>query len=729
MSQKTCLNRLWYWVSRQNQLPCDHEIKREIIGSEGSDDFPFFMEKQEACKIRMIRHACTLMVPITLLITLLAAQSGVAEGETRDFTLDPVVVTARGQDADYQTGDVDTLTTPSFFSTITRDEFEGKMENLSDVIEKQAGIQVRQSGGLGSFSTVSMRGASSDQVMVFMDGVLLNDASGGGVDLSNIALADVASVEIYQGTSPINFGKSSIGGVVNIQTRRSSKGFDANLLTGYGSFNTRKFSGFINHKPGRWDYLISADYMDSDNDFEIHNDNGTPANPDDDRSEDRNNAGFDQTNVLARVGLDFSPEARIDVSNKWFSKNQGIPSWNNSARTETDLDTKRNTSTLKLTLNDLTPLHLNTSAQLDYLVKQEVYDDSDNHIGLGRQKSQYDTDRFSAGFFAEWLTDRQSLRLSLDAQNEAYEAQNRLSGEKTNDSERQSFSAGIQDTVFFAKDRLSITPAARYAHIEDEFSASGDALGIDPVDDSRENDHFMPQIGVKFQASDHLTIKSNLARYFREPSFFELFGDRGIFLGNPELSAEDGVNFDIGLQYSRQWRNGRLNRLSAKVVYFCSQVDDMIARTYNARGIGKADNISEASINGIETRINAEIFDDFRLVGQYTFQDAENNSQITSFDGNQLPGKFAHSWLGRLEYTWRQLKLYAEYLNASDMYYDSANLLEAPTKTEINCGLSCLLDNWRISLEAKNIGDDRYEEFNGYPLPGRSFFASIKYSL
>ncbi len=662
-------------------------------------------------------------------ILLFLFDTGFAEEKQTDFTLDPVVVTARGQDTDSQTGDVDQVNTPSFFSTITRDEFEGKMENLSDVIESQAGIQVRQSGGLGSFSTVSMRGASSDQVMVFMDGVLLNDASGGGVDLSNIALADVDSVEIYQGTSPINFGKTSIGGVVNIQTRRSKKGFNANAIAGYGSFNTRKLSAFINHKPGKWDYLISADYMDSDNDFEIDNDNGTPDNPLDDRTEDRNNAQFDQSNVLARLGLDFTPKARIDVTNKWFSKNQGIPSWNNSPRAETELDTERNISTLKLTLNDVTPLHLNTSTQVDYLVKQEVYDDADNHIGLGRQKSRYDTDRLSGRFFAEWLTDRHALRLTVDALNETYEAENELSGEKTNDSDRRSFSAGIQDTVFFANDRLSITPAVRYTHISDDFSADGDALGIDPVDDARTNDHFMPQIGVKFQASDHVTVKSNLARYYREPSFFELFGDRGIFLGNPELEAESGVNFDIGLQYFRQWSEGRLNRLSAKAVYFYSQVDDMITRTYNARGIGKADNISEASINGIETRISAEVFENLRLIGQYTFQDAENKSRIASFDGNQLPGKFRHSWLGRIEYNWRQLKLYTEYINESDMYYDSANLLEAPTKTEVNCGLSYLMDSWRISLEAKNIGDDRYEEFNGYPLPGRSFFASIKYSL
>src|SRR6056297_951346 len=188
-------------------------------------------------------------------ILLLSFSRGLAEEKKSDYTLDPVVVTAHGQDKDYQTGDVDTSTTPSFFSTITRDEFEGKMENLSDVIEKQAGIQVRQSGGLGSFSSVSMRGASGDQVMVFLDGVLLNDASGGGVDLSNISLSDVESIEIYRGITPANFGRSSIGGAINIRTNRAKKGFKGNVSAGYASFHTKKGSLFINHKPDKWDYL------------------------------------------------------------------------------------------------------------------------------------------------------------------------------------------------------------------------------------------------------------------------------------------------------------------------------------------------------------------------------------------------------------------------------------------------------------------------------------------
>ena len=202
----------------------------------------------------------------------------------RAVTLDTVVVTAKKQ-GPLVTGDVDMESTPVFTSIIKREAFEGKTESLANIIEKETGVQVRQSGGLGSFSSVSLRGASSDQVMVYLDGILLNDASGGGVDLSNIALSDVESIEIYKGMTPVNFGKASVGGAVNIRTLRSKEGIGGNAIIGYGSFNTLKAGAMINQKISDFDYLISCDYLTTDNDYEILNDNGTEYNPDDDKWE------------------------------------------------------------------------------------------------------------------------------------------------------------------------------------------------------------------------------------------------------------------------------------------------------------------------------------------------------------------------------------------------------------------------------------------------------------
>ena len=159
---------------------------------------------------------------LTTTPTTTATEQSSKTGELEDQTtvLDAVEVTSEK----VETGDVDKTLTPGFFSVIKREDFQGRLENLADVIEKEAGTQVLQHGGMGSYSSISLRGSSSDQVMIYLDGILLNEGSGGGVNLSNFSLGDVGSIEVFRGTTPVNFGKASIGGVVNIKTIKAEEG-------------------------------------------------------------------------------------------------------------------------------------------------------------------------------------------------------------------------------------------------------------------------------------------------------------------------------------------------------------------------------------------------------------------------------------------------------------------------------------------------------------------------
>ncbi len=669
----------------------------------------------------MMHYVLIFIVVIATQILWICSQGRCSE----TISLEPIIVTAKGSGESHQTKDVDKTHTSVFYHTIQRDEFEGKMEDVSEVIEKQTGIQVRQTGGLGSFSTVSLRGASSEQVMVYLDGVLLNDASGGGVDLSNISLSDVDSIEIYRGISPVNFNKASIGGVVNIRTRRIQPGFNTSIITGYGSFNAKNVSGFLNHKINEWDYLISGDYLSSDNDFRIKNNNGTPLNPYDDHWENRNNAQFHQENILARVGYDVCETTRMEAINRWFSKNQGIPSWNNSKLTDTDFDTLQNISTIMLIADDLSPLHVNTHTQIDYFTKTETYDDSKGHIGLGNQNLRYTTDRFGASSFFEWQPDGHSMGVELTGQEEIYHALDRLNDEKLIRTQRRTWIMGFQDTVFLLNRRMCITPALRFQNIQDRLKYSADPV---PSGNSHEN-YINPQLGCKYKLSPDLVLKSNLAQYDREPSFFELYGDRGIFVGNPDLKAESGVNFDVGAEVDKEFENPYVSAVSAYSVFFLSDIKDLISRSYDARGIGKSENISDAFIDGIETGLTIDSLWNLRLTERFTWQHTENKSDIIAFNGKDLPGRFKTSWLSKAEYNHLRFKIFIEYIRESGMYYDTANLIKAKTKSEINSGISWLWNSWMLTLDAKNLNNDSYEDFNGYPLPGRSYFFTIKYSM
>lgn len=677
------------------------------------------------CRMEIVLSALSFFV--FLLVEPTSAVGGSWASSRDPATLDTVVVTAEQEGDSFETGDVALEESTGFVSVIKRESFEGKMEDLADVLQNEAAIEVRRSGGLGSFATVSIRGSSSDQVMIFMDGVLLNDASGGGVDLSSIALSDVEAIEIFRGVTPINFGKASIGGVINIKTLRAKEELHASATAGYGSFNTRRLSGFVNHKLGKWDYLISAGYLGSDNEFKFLNDNGTEWNPADDRWEKRHNAQFDQGNILGKFGYDFTDTLRVAVVNQFFSKEQGLPSWNNSPQTDASFRTTRNITTLSLYANDMGSLGLNTRTSIDFSHKDELYDDSHGQIGLGRQRSKYLTDRYGGEFFVEWLADWNIMSFMADFHHETYDPLNLLTNKNPNESSRDILSLGLQDSLLLWQERVTITPALRYTSVHDDLQSATSMWGTPLEGRTRDEDYWSPQIGIKYRPLTWLCLKGNLAKYVREPSFLELFGDRGFISGNPDLVAEKGVNADAGLEMNWLFKNDWLNCISVSGAFFESDVDDLITFVYDSRGIGRAENISKARIHGVESQIAIDFLKYFRFTGNATWQSPTNESQVKAFSGKKLPGRWQTSYLGRMEGRYAGVKAYVECIRETGMYYDSANLLPAKDKTLFNAGISYLFHSFLFNLEGSNLGNDQYEDFNGYPMPGKAFYFTVGY--
>src|SRR5262249_427155 len=85
---------------------------------------------------------------------------------------------------------------------------------------ESVGVQVRRFGGLGDFSTVSIRGSAAGQVQIYLDGVPLSRAENEVVNLNDLPLDAIDHVEVYRGTTPLGFAQSGPGGVVNARARR-----------------------------------------------------------------------------------------------------------------------------------------------------------------------------------------------------------------------------------------------------------------------------------------------------------------------------------------------------------------------------------------------------------------------------------------------------------------------------------------------------------------------------
>lgn len=283
----------------------------------------------------------------------------------------------------------------------------------------------------------------------------------------------------------------------------------------------------------------------------------------------------------------------------------------------------------------------------------------------------------------------------------------------------------MQDHLLLFGEKLIVTPALRYSDTRDDYDGHPNELGETSEIRKWHESFWTPQIGLKFKPWTWLALKTNWAQYVREPTFYELYGDRGFLRGNGSLDAEQGVNYDVGFEIQRLRQDGILNRFALHGTYFRSEVRDGITWVYNAQGTGRSVNISKARIEGYEFGATLDINHMFRITGNVTWQDAEDRSDIQVARGKRLPGRYEWAWVGRFEVRHQGFKIYWEVNREEGMYYDRANLLKARTKDEVNLGLSWLYRATLLNFTIRNLGDARYEDFNGYPLPGRSYYLTI----
>ena len=112
------------------------------------------------------------------------------------------------------------------------------LQNLNDIVDRTAGVKVREEGGMGSDFDLSINGMSGNSVRYFIDGAPL-DTKGSGVTLANLPVSIIDHVEIYKGVVPTWLSSDALGGAINIVTNRQRSSYlDASYSV--GSFHTHK---------------------------------------------------------------------------------------------------------------------------------------------------------------------------------------------------------------------------------------------------------------------------------------------------------------------------------------------------------------------------------------------------------------------------------------------------------------------------------------------------------
>jgi len=192
-----------------------------------------------------------------------------ATAETRPLadkatTLDEVVVTARKREE--QAKDV-----PMSISVISGDHLERNGgDNLRDIGSLFPGVSFNDSnGGGGEFSIrgLTSAGSGSDtSIGLYVDGVFVGNEAA-----ASQRLFDLRNVQILRGPQGTLFGRNTVAGAVNIETRMPEPGFSGAVDTTLGNYGLRQYGATLN-VPLVDDRLIARiSYVDRERDGYLRN--------------------------------------------------------------------------------------------------------------------------------------------------------------------------------------------------------------------------------------------------------------------------------------------------------------------------------------------------------------------------------------------------------------------------------------------------------------------------
>ena len=167
-----------------------------------------------------------------------------AQDSTRTTMLEEVVVSASRTEQPI-------IEIPRSVTVIhERDIRTAVYQSLGDLLNAQSGLFITGANQTpGTNQNVFMRGANSNQVAVLIDGVRITDPSSpnAAIDLSEISLLNVESIEVIRGSHSTIFGGSAVGGVINLITnKKGAPGFRGDASWQGGVFGKNAWSSSEN---------------------------------------------------------------------------------------------------------------------------------------------------------------------------------------------------------------------------------------------------------------------------------------------------------------------------------------------------------------------------------------------------------------------------------------------------------------------------------------------------
>lgn len=532
------------------------------------------------------------MKKIVYTLTAIALVQGLRAQTDTANQLNPVIVTAnKFEQKQQETGKVLTV--------ITQQQLQRNSgRSLTEVLNEQTGIFINgANNNLGTNQSISLRGASSANTLILVDGVPVYDASGitSEFDLSYININQVERVEILKGAQSTLYGSDAVAGVINIITKKKGTkpvGGYASIAAGsYGTINT---AAGINGNSKGWQYNTGYTYVHS-NGFSSAYDSTGKAGFDKD--------GYTQNSINASIGYDAGKAFSARAFARYTQFKAGV---DNGAFTDDD-NYNINDKDLQLGLTagyKFGKSKLVFNYQYNRLDRGYLDDSSAQAYGTLYQNNRYKGySQFAELYGNFYLSKNAELVAGVDYRHSSTDQKSiYISG-------GYDFSAPP-----LGKDTANTNQEGAYASL-----ILHDLSGVTIEAGGRVNNHSVYgtnaiySFSPSYNISNNWKVYVNIASAYRVPSIYQLYGQ----YGNRDLSPEKSQSYEGGLQYTSKV-------FTARATAFARNINDVIyfytdPQTYASQYI----NADKQRDNGFELEAAANVCKAFSVSANYTYTDGK----------------------------------------------------------------------------------------------------------
>lgn len=591
-------------------------------------------------------------------------QSGDTE-VTDDHPLETIVVTASrlAQQADNALAQTTSFDAKTIAASSAID--------LPSLLPFATGAQIIRNGGIGAANSFYLRGAGTNQTLVLMDGVRLDSASLGNVQLSQLMLDEVERIEVVNGNVSALYGSNAVGGVVQIFTKQGKpSSTKPEFATEYGSFHTQRHRAAISGSfdaAGNTTFHLGYSRLLTDG-FSALNPRKVPkANPD--------AHGFNNTNLSLALKHQFNADWEAGLR---FYESQGVFTFNNAYGSPTDINRANNRLRVFSTF-------LNGQLNQRWLT-QLLAANSEDH---------------STNFLNNTFNSR------FNTSNHQFSWQNE-------------FALGDLQKVLFGYEHLaqrlaSDVYAAPTREVDSSFAGYQTEFGSHQFQFNLRRDQYSDfgiahsyYAGYGYALDKHWKLITSISNAFRAPSFNDLYYPD---YGNPTLRPERSHSAEVAVQYTSP--TFAILRLTAFQTYY----RDLIESVQVAPGIYHAQNVGRAKIQGLETSLTS-----YLLKNEIRFTATAQNP-VDQQRGTILPRRARHFAALSINRPFAGWHIGGEWL-ISGARDDSGSKLGGygliNLKARYNLNKTCY-----IVARVENLFNKQYELAYAYQTPQRSAYVTF----